>query len=764
MQRRIIFVQLSLCVFVCGMAHADWLRAFPLPFSDGRYVDMDGEGRVLFIDYVAREGVVLAQLDPQDVPMIIGGFVLPEQRQAYLLYSDKNAEEQINTNTCRLKVGMMRKGVWEVMPLDVSFRVDGDWHLVACPGKAFLQYNVPLPFETFRFVLDPKRAEVIGDFEFNLSIHAYPATTCSNESLFFAPRLGSDSLLEVPILNPDDYKEHRVNDLFPENQESSEGYVVSLNYPHALIGRRSSPDKGVREYALLSLNSMQVIVLWNEASHPFAVRKMCLSCNSDTPVWAVELDDSGFQTGRYVSYSRKGESLKIDEAVDYNPEKQILLFSDEGELKPYPRYRFDYTPSEAISVDTVTVLTSSFRDDLMESQARLRYPVRELTIDSNAVRESIDTLILLGEYGLIERYDSSFTSRAQGKIPGAGERMGVSTANLSWNNEALLIAVGPEGGIVECRLEDMQMKRGAVPQLPEGLAFRDGLHVLVAILPLAHRQIYVRDDGYVPLPELGKYRPTTHIDLPSGEARVLNTFAIGGLSDIRVAPAGDRFVLLGIGKAVMVDAMTGHILREVAHLAEYRRSLYQEPEAGKVYLLGYEVDWEQEALDCWWISMAPENAGEVEHVLVSMKTGERLKQTSMSPWPELPDFDRFEFPKTFLESVLYHKKLLSGMRERAGSSRPLLRLVEAHTLARLSARPALLENLPSEKLVTISISPQGRFLLGEYFTTAEDRTWEDPPEHSRRIVILDTETGAIEADFVFKNPVAGVFFPGTHEN
>ncbi len=386
------------------------------------------------------------------------------------------------------------------------------------------------------------------------------------------------------------------------------------------------------------------------------------------------------------------------------------------------------------------------------------------TDDSNAVRESIDTLILLGEYGLIERYDSSFTSRAQGKIPGAGERMVVGAANLSWNNDALLVDDDLEGQILECRFEDMQMKRGTVPQLPEGPGFRGRWHGVTVILPLVHGQIYVRDEGYVPLPELGKYPPTTHIDLPSGEARVLNTFAIGGLSDIRVAPAGDRFVLLGIGKAVMVDAMTGHILREVGHLAEYRRSLYQEPEAGKAYLLGYEVDWEQEALDCWWISMAPENAGEVEHVLVSMKTGERLKQTSMSPWPELPDFDRFEFPKTFLESVLYHKKLLSGMRERAGSSRPLLRLVEAHTLARLSARPALLENLPSEKLVTISISPQGRFLLGVYFTTSEDRTWEDPPEHSRRIVILDTETGAIEADFVFKNPVAGVFFPGTHEN
>ena len=380
MQKIITFIQLSLCILVSGMAHADWLRTFPLPLSDGRYVDIDAEGRLLFIDYVAGEGVVLAQLDPHDVRMIVGGLVLPEQRQAYLLYSDENAEEQVNTNTCRLKVGMMRKGEWEVAPLDVSFRVDGDWHLVACPGKAFLQYNVPLPFETFRFVLDPKRAEVIGDFEFNLSIYAYPATTCSNESLFYAPRLGSDCLLEVPILNPDDYREFRVNDLFPESQESSDGYVVSLNYPLALIGRRSSADKGVREYALLSLNSMRVIVLWHEASHPFAIRKMCLSCNSDTPVWAVELDDSGSQTGRYVSYSRKGESLRIDEAVDYNPERQILLFSDEGKLKPYPRYRFDYTPSGAISVDRVTVLTSSFPDDIMESKARFRYPVRELTI------------------------------------------------------------------------------------------------------------------------------------------------------------------------------------------------------------------------------------------------------------------------------------------------------------------------------------------------------------------------------------------------
>jgi hypothetical protein len=316
---------------------------------------------------------------------------------------------------------------------------------------------------------------------------------------------------------------------------------------------------------------------------------------------------------------------------------------------------------------------------------------------------------------------------------------------------------------LECRFEDMDMKRGTVPQLPEGPGFRGRWHGVTVILPLADGQIYVRDEGYARLPELGKCPPTIHIDLRSGEARVLNTFGIGGLFDIRTAPAGDRFVLLGKGIAVMVDAMTGHVLREVAHLAEYRRSLYQEPEAGKVYLLGYEVDWEQEALDCWWISMAPENAGEVEHVLVSMKTGERLKQTSMSPWPELPDFDRFEFPKTFLGSVLSKRKLVSGRREMTGN-RPLLRLVEAHTLARLSARPALLENLPSEKLVTISISPQGRFLLGEYFTTVEERTWEDPPEHSRRIVILDTETGAIEADFVFKNPVAGVFFLGTHEN
>ena len=160
--------------------------------------------------------------------------------------------------------------------------------------------------------------------------------------------------------------------------------------------------------------------------------------------------------------------------------------------------------------------------------------------------------------------------------------------------------------------------------------------------------------------------------------------------------------------------------------------------------------------------MAPENAGEVEHVLVSMKTGERLKQTSMSPWPELPDFDRFEFPKTFLGSVLSKRKLVSGRREMTGN-RPLLRLVEAHTLARLSARPALLENLPPGELINVSISPQGRFLLGVYFTTSEDRTWEDRSAHSR-IVILDTETGAIEADFVFKNPVAGVFFPGTHGN
>ena len=379
------------------------------------------------------------------------------------------------------------------------------------------------------------------------------------------------------------------------------------------------------------------------------------------------------------------------------------------------------------------------------------------TDDSNAVRESFDTLILLGDYGLIERYDSSFTSRAQGRIPGAGERMVVGAANLSWNNDALLVDDDLEGQILECRFEDMEMKRGTVPQLPEGPGFRGAWHIVTAILPLAHGQIYVRDEGYARLPELGKCPPTIHIDLPSGEARVLNTFGIGGLFDIRTAPAGDRFVLLGKGTAVMVDAMTGHVLREVAHLAEYRRSLYQKPEAGKVYLLGYEVDWEQEALDCWWISMAPENAGEVEHVLVSMKTGERLKQTSMSPWPELPDFDRFEFPNTFLESVLFKRKLVSGRREMTGN-RPLLRLVEAHTLARLSARPALLENLPPEELIKISISPQGRFLLGVYFTTSEDRTWEDRSAHSR-IVILDTETGAIEADFVFKNPVAGVSFP-----
>ena len=383
MQKIITFIQLSLCILVSGMAHADWLRTFPLALSDGRYVDLDAEGRFLFIDYVAEEGVVLAQLDPQDARMIIGGFVLPEQRQAYLLYGDAKAEEQGTTNTCSLKVCMMGENECKVAPLDVSFRVDGDWHLVACPGRAFLQYHQPDPHGVFRFVIDSQRAEVIGDFEFKLSIYAYPATTCSNESLFYAPRLGSDCLLEVPIQNPDDYREFRVNDLFPESQESSEGYVVSLNYPLALIGRRSSADKGAREYALLSLNSMQVIDLWHEASHPFAIRKMCLSCNSDTPVWAVELDDNGSQTGRYVSYSRKGESLRIDEAVDYNPERQILLFSDEGKLKPYPRYRFDYTPSGAISVDRVTVLTSSFPDDIMESKARFRYPVRELTIPGN---------------------------------------------------------------------------------------------------------------------------------------------------------------------------------------------------------------------------------------------------------------------------------------------------------------------------------------------------------------------------------------------
>ena len=61
------------------------------------------------------------------------------------------------------------------------------------------------------------------------------------------------------------------------------------------------------------------------------------------------------------------------------------------------------------------------------------------TDDSNAVRESFDTLILLGDYGLIERYDSSFTKSSPGRIPGAGERMVVGAANLSWNNDALLV-------------------------------------------------------------------------------------------------------------------------------------------------------------------------------------------------------------------------------------------------------------------------------------------------------------------------------------
>ena len=259
-------------------------------------------------------------------------------------------------------------------------------------------------------------------------------------------------------------------------------------------------------------------------------------------------------------------------------------------------------------------------------------------------------------------------------------------------------------------------------------------HAVGAIAPVSERFVFVQDEAYRSGPSGMCLRIDTHhsaaIFLPD-RINILD----GGLKTFRISPDRKHFVVLdNENVARLFRTADGRLIKESA-LPAFRFVSPDEAYPDRVYVYGYDVDWQTEQLDVWWTQWTPERP--LQRVLITLGENEaRVQETSDSPWPDeafYTDPELISDPSLRKVYQLYFRYL--DFDDDGFYKSSCLTVEEARLFSEVFKEPGRFSSMPDQILATF-LSPDGRY----FFCEASRPIGEDSEGF---ICVIDVETGKV---------------------
>lgn len=318
-------------------------------FDATLFYDIDASSRLLEIDYVAGEGRTIADLRTlisERIPCNAMCYYVPRDKcVVLLLFGEKKEDVTVKrVDLAKKEVCQAELGA-DVARDFVAFPVSRDNILFATEGYGVFATN----FKAGK--LDPLPLHLTSHTSFDVSkdgkvAYLFPWRMDPRGDAFRVLDLSNDKLVEDGLL-----REH-VSNLGKEDKVA----FTSFSEPYVLVSIWDKVMGGSKELKLLDCRTWKEVISL-KGCPPFA----CTTCISLENPSSMIITRVGRQRNPKGGSGESGEirrhrvnlSSSEEESLPeqkYNPAEEIVLKDASGNLRVFPRYRFDYVSYRDVSV------------------------------------------------------------------------------------------------------------------------------------------------------------------------------------------------------------------------------------------------------------------------------------------------------------------------------------------------------------------------------------------------------------------------------